>query len=56
MPKWDIHQSECNQGDMPKEASEAWRMQSGYCGIRKVREDMTPRSPLVAGAWRAQVH
>ena len=27
-----------------------------YCGIQKTREDMTPRSPLVAGAWRAQVH
>jgi len=24
--------------------------------IRKVREDNTPRSPLVVGAWRAQVH
>ena len=26
------------------------------CGIRKVREDKTLRSLLVAGAWRAQVH
>ena len=26
------------------------------CGIQKASEDMTPRSPLVAGAWRAQVH
>ena len=26
------------------------------CEIRKVREDKTPRSPLVARAWRAQVH
>ena len=24
--------------------------------IRKARTDKTPRSPLVAGAWRAQVH
>ena len=32
-------------------------MQLGvFCGIRKVREDMTPRSLLVAGAWRAQIH
>ena len=27
-----------------------------YCKIRKAREDMTPRSSLVVGAWRAQVH
>ena len=27
-----------------------------YCEIQKAREDMTPRSSLVAGAWRAQVH
>ena len=27
-----------------------------YCGIWKVREDMTLRSPLVVGAWRVQVH
>ena len=26
------------------------------CRIQKASEDMTPRSPLVAGAWRAQVH
>ena len=26
------------------------------CGIRKVSEDKTPRSPLVVRAWRAQVH
>ena len=26
------------------------------CGIRKVREDKTLRSPLVVGVWRAQVH
>ena len=26
------------------------------CGIRKAREDKTPKSPLIAGAWRAQVH
>ena len=26
------------------------------CRIQKVREDKTPRNPLVAGAWRAQVH
>ena len=26
-----------------------------YCGIQKASEDKTPRSPLVAGAWRAQV-
>ena len=26
------------------------------CGIRKASEDKTPRSPLVAKAWRAQVH
>ena len=26
------------------------------CGIWKANEDKTPRSPLVAGAWRAQVH
>ena len=26
------------------------------CGIQKVREDKTLRSPLVVGAWRAQVH
>ena len=26
------------------------------CGIRKASEDKTSRSPLVAGAWRAQVH
>ena len=31
-------------------------MQLAYCRIRKTRDDMTPRSPLVAGAWRAQVH
>ena len=31
-------------------------MQLAYCRIRKAREDMTPRSPLVAGAWSAQVH
>ena len=27
-----------------------------YCGIWKDREDMPPRSPLIVGAWRAQVH
>ena len=27
-----------------------------YYGIRKVREDMTPRSTLVARAWRDQVY
>ena len=27
-----------------------------YCGIWKVREDMTLRSLLVVGAWRVQVH
>ena len=26
------------------------------CGIQKASEDMTPRSPLIARAWRAQVH
>ena len=26
------------------------------CEIRKTREDKAPRSQLVAGAWRAQVH
>ena len=26
------------------------------CRIRKAREDKTPRSPLVAGAWMAQVY
>ena len=26
------------------------------CRIRKVREDKAPRSQLVAGAWRVQVH
>ena len=26
------------------------------CGIWKAKEDKTPRSPLVAGAWRAQVY
>ena len=26
------------------------------CEIWKVREDKTPRSPLVVRAWRAQVH
>ena len=26
------------------------------CGIWKAREDKTPRSLLVAVAWRAQVH
>ena len=31
-------------------------MQLAYCRIRKARKDMTPRSPLVAGAWSAQVH
>ena len=25
-------------------------------GFRKASEDMTPRSPLVARAWKAQVH
>ena len=27
-----------------------------YCGIQKAKEDMTPRSSLVAGVWKAQVH
>ena len=27
-----------------------------YCGIRTTSEDKTPRSPLITGAWRAQVH
>ena len=27
-----------------------------YCGIQKAREDMTSKSPLVAGTQRAQVH
>ena len=27
-----------------------------YCGIQKVREDMTPRNSLVVGAWKTQVH
>ena len=27
-----------------------------YCKIQKVRKDMTPKNPLVAGAWRAQVN
>ena len=31
-------------------------MQSGVLQIWKASEDMTLRSPLVAGAWRAQVH
>ena len=26
------------------------------CRIRKAREDKAPRSQLVAGIWRAQVH
>ena len=26
------------------------------CDIWKVREDKVPRSQLVAGAWKAQVH
>ena len=26
------------------------------CEIWKVRQDKTPRNPLVAGAWKAQVH
>ena len=26
------------------------------CGILKTREDKTPRSPLVAKAWRTQIH
>ena len=26
------------------------------CGIRKASKDKIPRNPLVAGAWRAQVH
>ena len=26
------------------------------CGIQKAREDKVPRSQLVTGAWRAQVH
>ena len=26
------------------------------CGIQKVSEDKIPKSPLVVGAWRAQVH
>ena len=26
------------------------------CEIRKVKEGKAPRSQLVAGAWRAQVH
>ena len=26
------------------------------CGIRKASKDMIPRSLLVIGAWRAQVH
>ena len=26
------------------------------CWIRKAREDKAPRSQLVGGAWRAQVH
>ena len=26
------------------------------CGNRKAREDKTSRSPLIAGAWRTQVH
>ena len=25
-------------------------------GLIRLREDKTPRSPLIAGAWRAQVH
>ena len=43
-------------GDLPKEVDEAWRMQSGVLQIWKANEDMTLRSPLVAGVWRAQVH
>jgi len=27
----------------------------GYCGIRITSEDKTLRSPLVVGAWKAQV-
>ena len=26
------------------------------CGIQTTSKDNTPRSPLVAGGWRAQVH
>ena len=26
------------------------------CGIQKVRKDKAPRSQLVPGAWKAQVH
>ena len=26
------------------------------CGIRKAREDKVPKSQLVVGAWKAQVH
>ena len=36
--------------DLPKEASEAWWMQSGVLWDLEAREDMTLRSLLVAGA------
>ena len=40
---------------MPKEADEAWWVQSGGIAGSVTREDKIPRSPLVDGAWMAQV-
>ena len=43
--------------DLPKETGEDQRMQSGgIVGIKKASENKTPRSLLVAGVWRVQVH
>ena len=39
------------------EEANRWWMQSGWIArFEKAREDKIPRSQLVAGAWRAQVH
>ena len=42
--------------DFPKEADEAWRMQSGVLRDPKSQRRQSSLSQLVARDWRAQVH
>ena len=53
---WKVFRNLGSFGDLPKRPVRFGGCNQAYCGIWKVRENMTPKSPLVVGAWRAQVH
>ena len=63
-PKHNPHLSKCRKyfrtwevlGICLKKPVRLGGCNRAYCRIQKAREDIIPRSPLVAGAWRAQVH